>query len=164
MKYYHKASHVKVYVHSVIVFNICQTKRMISRWYARQECKLISLNNFINTQCCKCSISFVYSKITTPRYTTLLYTPTTVKFLLLVLRGLTVFNCGSGNVTFFFLLKIDSVRIWFIQFWYASYISLSSKKHDPARTDKSTAKHLPVFQTCTLYAFSLCTTEDTGLQ
>jgi len=30
--------------------------------------------------------------------------------------------------------------------------------------DKSNAKHLPVFQTCTLYAFSVCTTDDTGLQ
>jgi len=75
---------------------------MISRWYARQEWKLISFNNFINTQCCKFSVSFVYSNITTPCSTSLLNTPMTVKFLLLLLRGLTVFDCGSENVTFFF--------------------------------------------------------------
>ena len=78
---------------------------MISRWYNRQECKLISFNNFINTQCCKCLVSFVYGNITTPRSTALLYTPMRVKFLLLLLRGLTVFDCGSENVTFFFFFK-----------------------------------------------------------
>ena len=137
---------------------------MISRWYARQEWKLISFNNFINTQCCKFSVSFVYSNITTPCSTSLLNTPMTVKFLLLLLRGLTVFDCGSENVTFFFPFLNHFCQNWFMQFRYTSYISLSSKKQDPVRMDKSTAKHLPVFQTWTLYAFSVSTTEDTGLQ
>ena len=105
MKNTHRASHVKVYVHSDTVFNICQTKSLISRWYTRQECKLNSLNNLINIQCCKCLVSFVYGKITTPRSTALLYTPMRVTFLLLLWRGLTVFNCEPRNFTFFPLLK-----------------------------------------------------------